>query len=638
MRLNLQLTQLMDRNQWIGMLLITGLLFLWVQLNTPSKAQLERQQFVQDSTAMANRRLDSLAKIPEKPVVVAAPAATDTAAIRNLVGQFGAFNVAAVGTEQMTTLENKLMRVTFTNLGGRIKEVSLLTYNKVTEDSTGKENKSPVRLMEDAKNRFEYVLPVAGAQGGTVSTQQLYFTPVVTENSITYKIDLGNGRFLEQRYTIDSAYQLSYAVSYAGLNGILANGTKSANLLWVNQLDKIEQNSDYERNYSTLYFRKATGGSSYCSCTKDATEEVKEGGVKWTASVNQFFTSALIADDKFSDGKFETMMYAPEKDDLKQTTANLTIPIQATGTGAFNMKWYMGPNEFSRLRAYEIELEDVIPFGTSILGTINRWVIRPIFNLLRSMFSSYGLVILLMTLLVKLVLFPLSYGMLKSQAKMTALKPQIEKLKAKNGDDTQKQQADTMKLYQEYGVNPLGGCMPLILQMPIWLALYRFFPAAIEFRQAPFLWITDLTNYETYYRFSSAIPFIGTSLSLFAILWTLSTLAYSWYSQKDMDMSANPAMKYMQYIMPVMFFGFFNKAAAGLSFYMFASNLLNIGQTVITRNFVINKDKLISELEKKKAAPKKTTGFMAKMQQAVQQQQQLQQQQKEEEAKKKGKK
>ena len=629
----------MDRNQWIGMLLITGLLFLWVQLNTPDKAQLERQKVVQDSIAIVERQADSLAKVPEKPANVAAPAPTDTAAIRNLAGQYGSFNVAAVGSETTTTLENKLMRVTFTNLGGRIKNVELLTYNKVTEDSTGKETKSAVRLMEDLKNRFEYMLPVVGAQGGTVSTQSLYFAPTKSGNTLTYRIDLGGGKFLEQRYKIaDDNFQLDYALSYAGLNGILANGTKSAKLLWVNNLDKIEQNSTYERNYSTQYFKKADGGSSYCSCTADATEEVKEGGVKWTASVNQFFTSALIADNRFSDGVFETMMYDPSKDDLKQTKADLTVPIEGSGTGAFNMKWYLGPNEFDRLRKYDMALEDVIPFGSSILGTINRWVIRPTFNFLSSFISSYGMVILLLTLLVKLVLFPLSYGMLKSQAKMAALKPQIEKLKVKNGDDTQKQQMETMKLYQEYGVNPLGGCMPLVLQMPIWLALYRFFPAAIEFRQAPFLWITDLTNYETYFRFSTAIPLIGNTLSLFAILWTLSTLAYSWYSQKDMDMSANPAMKYMQYLMPVMFFGFFNKAAAGLSFYMFASNLLNIAQTVITRNFVINQDKLLTDLEKKKSAPKKTTGFMARMQQAVQQQQQLQEQQKQEETKKKGKK
>ena len=207
----------MDRNQWIGMLLITGLLFLWVQLNTPDKAQLERQKVVQDSIAIVERQADSLAKVPEKPANVAAPAPTDTAAIRNLAGQYGSFNVAAVGTETTTTLENKLMRVTFTNLGGRIKNVELLTYNKVTEDSTGKETKSAVRLMEDLKNRFEYMLPVVGAQGGTVSTQSLYFAPTKSGNTLTYRIDLGGGKFLEQRYKIaDDNFQLDYALSYAG--------------------------------------------------------------------------------------------------------------------------------------------------------------------------------------------------------------------------------------------------------------------------------------------------------------------------------------------------------------------------------------------------------------------------------------
>ena len=258
-----------------------------------------------------------------------------------------------------------------------------------------------------------------------------------------------------------------------------------------------------------------------------------------------------------------------------------------------------------------MSLEDVIPYGWSIFGTINRWVIRPIFTFLSGFIGSKGIVILLLTLIVKLVLYPLTYKMLYSQSKMAALKPQIANMKEKYKNDQQKQQMETMKLYREFGVNPLGGCFPIFLQMPIWFALYRFFPAALEFRQASFLWATDLSSYDVFARIPE-IPFYGSHISMFTLLWAVTTVIYTYYNARHMDFSAGGAnakmMKYMQYGMPVMFLFFFNNFASGLTCYLLFSNIFNIAQTLITKNYIINQDKikanwkLIAKSRKRRAA------------------------------------
>ena len=289
------------------------------------------------------------------------------------------------------------------------------------------------------------------------------------------------------------------------------------------------------------------------------------------------------------------------------------------------MTMYVGPNEFDRLRALGYDMEDVIPFGWSIFGTINRWVIRPIFSFLSNFIANKGLVILALTLIVKIILYPLTYRMLYSQSKMGALKPQLESLKSKHKEDAQKQQMEQMKMYREFGVNPLGGCLPMVLQMPIWFALYRFFPASIEFRQAGFLWANDLSSYDAFVHLPFEIPFgFGAHISLFTVLWAITTLIYTYYNTRHMDMSANPAMKYMQYLMPLFFLGFFNSFASGLTAYLLFSNLINIGQTLLTKNVIINQEKIKEELEAYRKKPKKKGGFQERLEKALKEQQRIQ--------------
>ncbi len=620
----------MDRNTVIGIILIFGLLFVWAQLNQPTQEELEEQQRIKDS-------IENAQTLADQPTVDQ-PATEDTATFdqtsleelpdslkqQQLQGKYGPFSGSAEGTETIYTLENNLIKIDFSSKGGWVKEATLKEYYKILTDEENKDYKVPLKLLEDEKNIFEYKIPVNGVPGGVISTSNLYFTAQKNENTLTLRANAGEGRYIEQKYSLSpDSYQLDYDVNFVGMDGIIPNSTNVITLNWVNYLDKLEKNTAYERTYSTAYFKPTTDGVDYCSCRQSDEEEIDQN-VKWISHANQFFNTSIIADQFFGPSFVESIMLEEEDDDLKKLTSNINIPIDKVAGADIGMQLYIGPNEFKRLAAFDQSLEDIIPFGWSIFGTINRWIIRPLFNFLSSAIGSAGLVILILTLIVKLALYPLTYRMLYSQSKMAALKPEITKVKENIGDDQQKQQMETMKLYREFGVNPLGGCFPVVLQMPIWFALYRFFPASIEFRQAGFLWATDLSSYDEFIRLAFEIPFYGSHVSLFTLLWAGTTLIYTYFNSQQMDMSGNPMMKYMQYFMPVMFLFFFNNFASGLTCYLFFSNVFNITQTLVTKNYIIDKKKIKAELEAYRKKPKKKGGFQDRLAKALKEQQRIQ--------------
>jgi len=612
----------MDRNSLIGMILLVGLFFVWLQLNQTPQDQVAKQKLTQDSLARVAFVQDSISKIKTTENNSSQNQVADSLAVVKKAQSMGVFANVAVGTESNDVLENEFFKVTFTNKGARIKEVELKNYKKLTTID-GKETMVPVKLLEDTKNKFEYLLPVATAESGFINTSSLYFTPSKSANSINFKAQIGDGKYIEETYTLSKDnYTIQYNVNLVGLNNVIKGDANTIELNWVNHLDKLEKNADYERNYSSIYYKIDNQNVDYCSCTKNANDNVDKP-LKWVSNSNQFFNTALIPNNLFSGANLTTEMYDNSKEDLKKCTNQIKIPYNHGNSESFGMTMYVGPNEYDRLKAFNVSLQDEIAFGSSILGTINRWMIRPVFVVLLKLINSPGMAILLLTLLVKLILMPLTYKMVYSQTKMSVLKPQIEKMKAKLGDDQQAIQMETMKLYREYGVNPLGGCLPMLLQMPIWLALYRFFPASIEFRQASFLWAPDLSTYDEWLKFSFNVPGFGHHLSLFALLWMITTLLYTWYNSKNMDFSSNPMMKYLQYIMPVTFIFFFNSFASGLSCYLCFSNILNIGQTMGTKYFLINEDKIRSELEKSKSEPKKKGGFTSRLEEAMKQQQRV---------------
>ncbi|RMG80925.1 MAG: membrane protein insertase YidC [Bacteroidetes bacterium] len=627
----------MDRNTITGFLLIFILILGYQYLMSPSEAELARQQATLDSLQQVeHQKADSLAGLSQD-----APATLDTLAenardsiIRNrLSGQFGPFALAAQGEEAFSVLENDDVKILFSNKGGRIKEVLLKNYYKIKVDTASKkEIKLPLKLLEDPKNRFEYYLPINGGNM-TVSSGDLFFEPKVSGNAVTFRAEAGPGQFFEQTYTLsESGFHLDYDLKFGGLGTLFPRDAQTVQLKWVDYLDKIERNTKYERHYSTVYFKEAEEDPDYCSCTSDDEEEVNGTPLEWVANSNQFFETVVMAKETpFRGGHFKTHVLDFNQPDLKKLESDILVPIGDGGNTHLAM--YIGPKDFEVLRAYGTELEYTIPFGSSIFGTINRWIIRPLFNFLSGFIGNKGIVILILTLFIKLALYPLTYKMVYSQSKMAALKPRLAGLKEKYKDDAQKAQMETMKIYQEFGVNPLGGCMPVLLQMPIWFALYRFFPGSIEFRQAGFLWATDLSSYDIAFWLPFEIPAYGMHVSLFTLLWAGTTVLYTYYNMQNMDMSGGMGggqnakmMKYMQYAMPVMFLFFFNNYAAGLTCYLFFSNLINVSQMVITKKYIIDHDKIKAELEayKKKPKKKKKGGFQAKLQEALKEQQRIQ--------------
>jgi YidC/Oxa1 family membrane protein insertase len=625
----------MDRNTIIGFALIFAIVLAWQQFTKPSAEQLQAEQRMQDSIRTAQQTADSLVRIRQmndestanlevKDASTMDPSTSDSLQQLQLAGQFGPFSGAATGAEQTYVLQNEVLRLEFSNKGGRIIRAELKNFKKVSEDEKSNEIKTPLFLLEDDKNKFEYLIPVPSADKGMVRTSLLYFDAQQQGNSITFRANAGNGKYFEQVYTLpENTYNVDYGIRFNGLQDVIDPDANGIELNWVNYLDKLEKNVQYERNYSTVYFKKAGENVDHCSCTGDDTEEIDKDPIKWVSNANQFFNSSLIAEEAFTSAELETVVLGEENEDLKQLSSVLEIPY-ANDAAPFVMDFYIGPNEFERLQAYDVELEMVVPFGRSILGTVNRWVIRPIFSFISRFFENKGLVILILTLIVKLLMYPFAYRMLHSQTKMGLLKPHLAEMGEKFKDDPQKKQMETMKVYQEFGVNPLGGCLPVVLQMPIWIALYRFFPAAIEFRQESFLWASDLSSYDVAFSLPFDIPFYGDHVSLFTLLWAGTTVLYTYYNTKHMDMSGNPAMKYMQYFMPVMFLFFFNNFAAGLTCYLLFSNIMNITQTIVTKNYIINKDKLMADLEAYRKKPKKKGGFGSRLQNAMQESQRIQ--------------
>lgn len=599
----------MERNHIIGFVLIFAILMLWSEFFfKPSMVEKANEKRFADSMALV-KTVNPAEQIKDTPSVLNS---TDTIRTTDSTAQ-------VVVPEKEIYLKNSLAEFTFSNKGGSIKRVKLNNYHKIKVGENHKEEKIDLYLLEDAKNKFDY--EISGNQG-KIHTSTLNFDVIQnTDTKLTLTAQLPGGGAFTQDYILSADnYNLNYSIRLEGLNN-----NNDVVLYWENYLDKLEKNYEYEKFYTSIYYKAKETNSDYCSCRKDDKKELSGKPIEWFSHSNQFFNSSLIPKTGFKQGTFETVMLPENSDDLKLLKSTVAIPFNDLNAKNFEMQFYIGPNEYPRLKAYNNNLQDIIPYGWSIFGTINRYLILPLFLFLKNFFGSMGLIILLMTLIVKLFVFPLAYKMLKSQAKMAALKPEIEKLKSKHKDDAQQQQVETMKMYNEFGVNPLGGCFPLLLQMPIWIALYRFFPATIDFRQASFLWAADLTSYDEFLYLPFSIPFFGNTLSLFAFLWVISTVIFTYYSSKTMDFSANPAMLYMQYLMPFIFWFMFNKTAAGLTCYMFFSNLLNIAQTIVGKNYLFDSDKIRDTLELNKSKPKKKGGFQAKLETMMKEQQRIQQ-------------
>ncbi len=596
----------MDRNNIIGFALIFVVLMIWSFFNSRQQQAQLIQQRTQDSITLAQVREDSLRKL-------ISTGRLDTQQLYPMSMKTNAASsplIAAdsLATAQEYTLENEVLKVTLNSYGGRITNVELKDFSKMIEMRKGPDQKVPLYLLHHPSNRWNLALDI---KNNKINTQDIIFRATISDRSkITFQTATKDGKQIVQSYTLSSnSYTIAYGLELMGMNNDLKNNT--ATFEWQNYIEAQEKVEAFEKTYTTILYKPVDDDEVEHIKFGSNDQETISTGVKWVSHAQQFFNTTLLADQSFKNISLESIPGEEGANYLNQLKTSVDIPFDQTMKQ--KLKIYIGPNEYSQLKASGDKMEYIISFGASILGTVNRWIIRPVFNFLSNFFSNKGIVILLLTLIVKMILFPLSYKMLHSQSKMAALKPEMAHLKEKYKDDPQQIQMESMKIYREFGVNPLGGCMPMLLQMPIWLALYQFFPASIEFRQASFLWANDLSSYDVFAKLPVVLPFYGGHVSLFTLIWVVSTLVFTYYSTKDQDFSMNPAMKYMQYIMPVFFLFFFNNSAAGLTAYMAFSNVLNIAQTLGGKALIFPESKMKLELQAARNKPKKKGGFQDKL-------------------------
>jgi YidC/Oxa1 family membrane protein insertase len=628
----------MDRNQTVGIVLIIGLVLMWSYFTSPSKEEIEANKRVQDSIALVQQEepggLESQAGTTADTGdqifrdTMPAGLASDSLTSDPGAAMVGPFALHQDRAADFHVMENEDFIVRVSPNGAVIAEVELKKYRKIRKEKEGITLDEPVKLLEDEKNKMSWILPYGHPSGNfTRSDQLLYEVDRKSNRELVLVANGKSGQRIKWLFRLnESGYQLQQELMMEGIDR--DKTSQEVTFDWNNYLDKIEQNVAYERIYSTVYYKERNEDPDYCSCRSNDQEAIATP-LDWVSHANQFFNSTIMPERGFESGQLETVVFEGEEEDIEdlkllKSLVSLTPP--QSESAHYKLQWYIGPNDFENLQTFGKELEMIVPFGWSIFGTINRWVVRPLFNFLMAFVGSQGIAIIILTLLVKFALYPLTYKMLHSQAKMSALKPEIEKMKVKLKDKPQEQQVEMMKLYREFGVNPLGGCMPMVLQMPIWFALYRFFPASLEFRQASFWWAHDLSSYDVIAFLPFEIPFAGSHISLFTLLWSATMLIYAVYNMKYMDMTtaANPMLKYMQYITPVMFIFFFNSYASGLTCYLFFSTLTNILQTVGTKEFVFDDKKIMAQLEKNKSKPKKKSSFAQRLEVAMKEQQKKQ--------------
>ena len=599
----------MDRHNIIGFALIFVVLMLWSYFNSKQQQQQLSEKRIQDSITWVQRQDDSLRNLIRSGNK-AIPSGMDSveAPVKALVQ--GPFVPDSQAVAKDMVIENEVLKLTLNSLGGQIIRAELKNYKKMVEVAKGPDETKPLYLLQHPSNSWDFNFPIGDQK---VHTRDILFSiSDVDPDAVTFKTNAADKQ-LELRYSLrPNSYTVDLSLGLSGLK------TETVQLDWQNFIEPQERAVKYEASQTAIHYKPVQDDKEKINAAGSEKESF-EGQVAWVSHAQQFFNTTVIADLPFKNMTIET---TPGPEGAEYTSKlNTTVSIPFQGMDVQHLKLYIGPNEFKTLQAHQNGMEDIISFGASILGTINKWVIRPVFNFLSDFIGSKGIVILVLTFIVKLILFPLSYKMLHSQAKMGALKPEMNLLKDRLKGDQQAIQMESMKLYREFGVNPLGGCLPMLLQMPIWLALYQFFPASIEFRQAGFLWADDLSSYDVFAKLPFVIPFFGAHVSLFTLIWVVSTLVFTYYSTKDQDFSMNPAMKYMQYIMPLFFLFFFNNSASGLTAYMAFSNVLNIGQTVGGKALFFPLEKMKLELQASRNKPKKKGGFQDRLETMMKEQQ-----------------
>ncbi len=631
----------MDRNSIIGIVVICAIMFAWMYYNAPSAEEQAQQKKTRDSLELVaiQKAKDTLktsrtvttgdtASI-SKPLT--ANVLSDSAKRALLNNKYDVFSSAANDSNAFFTLENEKIKAVISKKGGRICSVLLKEYRR--HDSTALE------LFDADSSSFGLLFDTE--RNRTINTGDLYFTPVYPASPDPAKI---GGRalqklsmrlyanadstgkstsYIEYEYSLaEGSYLLGCKINSVGLKEVIASNVNELTIKWKMKAPFQEKDLTTQQQASTVYFKYLEEEPDYISETSDETKTL-DAKTKWVAFKQQFFTSVIIADEFFDKSGADITSHN-EKNSLsyiKSFGTNLSVPYAHQDSESFGMKFYFGPNHFQTLKSYDLQLEKQIPLGWGIFGWVNKFLVIPVFNFLDSFNLNYAIIILCLTLIFKTLLFPVAYKTYTSSAKMRVLKPEIDELNKKfEKEDPMKKQQATMALYRKAGVNPLAGCIPALLQMPILIALFRFFPASIELRQQGFWWTTDLSTYDSVWNFGKlpVIDFIyGDHVSVWALLCTITTLIYTHMNSQMMSSPGTqqmPAMKYMIYLMPIMFLPFLNKFSAGLSYYYTLANVISFAQMFVIRRFVDEK-KLRAKIEEHKKKPAKApSSFQQKLQ------------------------
>ncbi len=619
----------MDKNTVVGLICMVLVVLAFSWFAQPSPERLQEIAAQQDSIArveqqLAQARAEEAAFVAIQADTTISPATLDSLKRVQLYRNYGLFATVAEGDEEFVTLENSKLSVKLSNKGGRLYEAVLKDY--LAYDST------LVTLFTGKENSYGFTFNTGM---NIIHTGDLYFTPEIQNDSVVNMVaTLANGSRLGFSYTLpEDSYRVKMDIWQKDMGAVMPGNITYWDFEWNQTLRRQEQGRMFEERNSALYYKHLGDDVEHLKEAGNDDERVKTS-LKWIGFKNQFFSTAFIADDRFNEATFESQELKEERY-LKQYRAEATIDYDPYAEQIAGFSIFLGPNSYPLLSSYddgrsgdeELDLDKLVPLGAKFFRWINTLIVIPVFTFLGKFLTNYGIIILLLTIFIKLLLFPFTYKSYKSQARMRVLAPQIKEINEKypGQEKALERQQKTMELYNRAGVNPMGGCLPMLLQMPILIAMFTFFPSSIELRGEPFLWVKDLSTYDAIVSWDTYIPLVtpyfGNHISLFCLLMTITNLLYTKINmQNTAGQEQMPGMKLMMYLMPLMFLVFFNNYAAGLSYYYLLSLLITIIQTYAFRK-CINEKKVLAELEANKKKPRKKSGFMARLEEAQKQQQ-----------------
>lgn len=605
----------MDKNQATGLVLMAALLMVYFYFFAPQPGQLPEGNG-SDTTNTSYSRDTQLKEDYTSEQGLTSPQETDQPDSTELAeAKFGIFTNFLIGVAKDIMLENEVITIKFSTQGGLVKEVSLKDFDDY-------QYIKPLVLFDETSSKQKYLV---STPYGNINLADLHFQSKMQQSAdttiLTFTANLDDRKTIRHIYRLaPDSHELKHQFLIDGLDSEIAGGKVS--LVWDNYLKRLETDIEYNRTYTTINYFTSLGEMEELKATSsDKQEVIFNESVNWFSFKQRFFTTGYVFNKPVSSGYFSTDYNERDTLTSKHSKVMIDLPLANFTEEAGENIYYFGPNKLNLLNKVAPGFEENLYLGWPVVKWINRYVIITIFNFLEKYFGNYGIIIIILVFIIKLILTPLTYKSHISMAKTKALKPELDELKEKYGDDMQKMQAEQMKLYGQVGVNPLSGCIPMLLQMPILFAMFQFIPHAVELRHRSFLWAKDLSTYDSIISWTVDIPlissFYGNHVSLFTLLMTLSTILYTWANSQATAQLQGP-MKSMQYFMPIIFMFVLNKFPAGLTFYYFVSNIVSFGQIAVIRKFVDDtKIRAILEENKKKNKDKKKSKFQARLEDAM---------------------